>query len=95
MSRNGVTEIEALVSSVISRGDDGTVEVSLHPEEDAWTREPGLRLTEDDALALVDALRQAAESVAGNDPQAFIRVLIGEPRTDLSGLSEVEIEEPS
>lgn len=88
MSRNIVTEIEdarivQLVSSGVSRGDDGSVEVYLRPEEDAWTREAGLRLTEDDALALVDALRQAAESVAGSDPQAFIRLLIGEPRTGL------------
>ena len=68
-----------LVSSGVSRGDDGTVEVYLRPEEEAWTQETGLRLTEDDALALVDALRQAAVFVAGTDPQAFIRLLILEP----------------
>jgi hypothetical protein len=84
MSRNIVTETEdervvQLVSSRVSRGDDGTVEVYLRPEEEAWTLEAGLRLTEDDALALVDALRQAAAFVAGTDPQAFIRLLIREP----------------
>ena len=68
-----------LISSGVSRDDDGTVEVCLRPEEEAWTPETGLRLTEDDALALVDALRQAARSVAGTDPQAFIRLLICEP----------------
>ena len=82
MSRNIVTEIEdarivQLVSSGVSRGDDGTVEVYLRPEEEAWTRETGLRLTEDDVLALVDALRHAAEFVAGSNPQAFIRLVIG------------------
>ena len=82
MSRNIVTEAEdervvQLVSSSVSRGDDGTVEVNLRPEEEAWTPETGLRLTEDDALALVDALRQAAVFVAGSNPQAFIRLVIG------------------
>ena len=82
VSRNIVTEIEdarivQLVSSGVSRGDDGTVEVYLRPEEEAWAMEAGLRLTEDDALALVDALRQAAVFVAGSHPQAFIRLVIG------------------
>ena len=82
MSRNIVTEIKderlvQLVSSGVWRGDDGSVEVYLHPVEEAGTPETVLRLTEDDALALVDALRQAAEFVAGNDPQAFIRLVIG------------------
>jgi hypothetical protein len=81
VSRSIVAEIEdarivQLVSSGVSRGDDGTLEVCLRPEEETWTPETGLRLTEDDALALVDASRQAAESVAGNDPQAFIRLVI-------------------
>ena len=84
MSKSIVTEIEdarieQLVSSGVSRGVDGAVEVCLRPEEEAWTLEAGLRLTEDDALALVDALRQAAVFVAGTDPQAFIRLLICEP----------------
>ena len=84
MSRNIVTEAEderivQLVSSGVWRGDDGNVEVYLHPEEEAGTPQTGLRLTEVDALALVDALRQAAEFVAGTDPQAFIRLLICEP----------------
>jgi len=48
----------------------------LRPEEETWTPETGLRLTEDDMLALVDALRQAAEFVAGSNPQAFIRLVI-------------------
>jgi hypothetical protein len=82
VSRSIVAEIEdarilELVSSGVSRGDDGTVEVYLRPEEETWTPETGLRLTEDDALALVDALRQAAEFVAGSNPQAFIRLVIG------------------
>ena len=84
VSRSIVTEIEdarivQLVSSGGSPGDDGIVEVYLHPEEEAGTPETGLRLTEDDALALMDALRQAAEFVAGTDPQAFVRLLICEP----------------
>jgi hypothetical protein len=84
VSKNIATEAEddtvvQLVSSSVSRGDDGTVEVYLRPEEEAWTLEAGLCLTEDDALALVDALRQAAAFVAGTDPQAFIRLLIREP----------------
>ena len=66
-----------LVSSSASRGDDGTVEVYLRPEEEACTRETSLRLTEDDALALMDALRRAAVFVAGTDPQEFIRLVIG------------------
>ena len=91
MSRKIVTETEGerivqLVSSGVSQGNDGTVEIYLHPEEEAWTPETGLRLTEDDALALRDALGQAAESVAGSDPQEFIRLLICEPLADLSGL---------
>ena len=53
------------------------MEVYLRPEEETWTPETGLRLTEDDVLALVDALRQAAEFVAGSNPQAFIRLVIG------------------
>ena len=82
MSRNSVTASEdervvQLVSSGVSRGDDGSVDVYLHPEEEAWTGETGLRLTEDDVLALVDALRQAAEFVGGSNPQAFIRLVIG------------------
>jgi hypothetical protein len=93
MSRNIAAETEderivQLASSGVSRSDDGTVDVYLHPEEEAWTREISLRLTEDDALALVDALRQAAQIVAGSDPQAFIRLLIGQPLIDLSGLLE-------
>jgi len=84
VSKNIATEAEddtvvQLVSSSVSRGDDGTVEVYLRPEEEAWTPEAGLRLTEDDALALMGALQQAAVFVAGTDPQAFIRLLIGEP----------------
>jgi hypothetical protein len=82
VSKNIATEDERvvqLVSSSVSRGADGTVEVYLRPEKEAWTAETGLRLTEDDALALVDALRQAAVFVAGTDPQAFIRLLICEP----------------
>jgi len=47
--------------------------------QEEGTPEAVLRLTEDDALALVDALRQAAVFVAGTDPQAFIRLLIREP----------------
>jgi hypothetical protein len=82
VSRSIVAEIEdarvvQLVSSCVSRGDDGTVEVFLRPEEGAWTPGTGLHLTEDDALALVDALRQAAKFVAGSNPQAFIRLVIG------------------
>ena len=81
VSRNSVTETEdervvQLVSSGVSRGDDGSVDVYLHPEEEAWTPETGLRLTEDDALAMADALQQAAKSVAGSDPQAYIRLVI-------------------
>ena len=91
MSRNIVTgnddeRVIQLVASGVSQGKDGNVEVYLHPEEEAWTREAGLCLTEDDALALRDALGQAAESVAGSDPQEFIRLLICEPLADLSGL---------
>jgi hypothetical protein len=66
-----------LVSSGVSRGDDGSVEVYLRPEEEPRTPETGLRLTEDDVQALVGALRQAAEFVAGSNPQAFIRLVIG------------------
>ena len=104
MSRNIVTEgedeteddrIVQLVSSGVSRGNDGNAEVYLCPEEEAWTRETGLRLTEDDALALRDALGQAAEFVAGRDPQAFIRLVICEPPTDLLGRSKGESGEPS
>jgi hypothetical protein len=81
VSKNIATEAEddtvvQLASSSVSRGDDGTVEVYLRPEEEAWTLQAGLRLTEDDALALMDALRHATESVAGSNPQAFIRLLI-------------------
>ena len=93
MARNIVAETEderivQLASSGVRQSDDGTVEVHVRPEEEAWTRESGLRLTEDDALALVDALQQAAQTVAGSDPQAFIRLLIGQPLIDLSGLLE-------
>jgi hypothetical protein len=82
VSRNIVTEAEdervvQLVSSSVSRGHDGTVEVYVRSEEEACTRETSLRLTEDDALALMDALRQAAVFVAGTDPQEFIRLVIG------------------
>ena len=100
MSRNIVTgnddeRVIQLVASGVSQGEDGNVAVYLHPEEEAWTREAGLCLTEDDALALRDALGQAAEFVAGRDPQAFIRLVICEPPTDLLGLSKGESGEPS
>jgi hypothetical protein len=71
----GKERVVQLVSSAVSWGDDGSVEVSLHPEAEAWSPETGLRLTEDDALSLVDALRRAAETVTGREPQAFIRLL--------------------
>jgi hypothetical protein len=80
MLRNIAAETEdegivQLASSGVSRSDDGTVDVYLHPEEES-RRDAGVRLTEDDALALVDALRQAAKSVAKSDPQTFIRLFI-------------------
>ncbi len=71
--------IVELVSSGVRDGDDGTMEVYLEAHEESYTGETGLRLTEDDALALADALRRAASFVAGRDPQAFIRVAIVEP----------------
>ena len=83
MSRNIVTQTDdekvvQLVSSGATRSDDGTVEVYLCPEEETWTPETGLRLIEDDALALVDVLRQAVELVAGHGRQRFIRLRIRE-----------------
>lgn len=71
--------IVELVGSGVWHGDDGSVEVSIRPQEEPWTPETGLRLTEDDALALADALREAARLVAGSEPQEFIRVAILEP----------------
>ena len=100
MARNIATETEderivQLVTSGVWQGDDDAVETYLHAEEEGWTLENGLRLTEDDALALADALLRAAELVAGSDPQAFIRLVICEPPTDLLGLSKGESGEPS
>jgi hypothetical protein len=72
-------EIVELVSSGVSVSDDGEVTVYLIRQPEASTGAPGLRLTEDDALALVDALRQAEELVSGRRPQAFIRLVIDQP----------------
>lgn len=65
-----------LVSSSFEQTDDGNVAVYLVAEEEGWTAESGLRLTEDDALELRETLGEAAEAVSGRDPQAFIRLWI-------------------
>ena len=66
--------IEQLVSSSASPQDDGEVVVWVHACEEPWVVTTGMRLTEDDAWALADVLRQAASLVAGSEPQAFIRL---------------------
>lgn len=71
-------QIVQLVSSGVTPTDDGTVEVHLCAEEEAWTPETGLRLTVDDALALEATLREAVELVEVPGPQRFIRLLIHE-----------------
>jgi hypothetical protein len=71
--------IVELVSSGVWRHEDGLVEVCLNPKDDAWTWETGLRLTEDDALELMDAMRHAETLISGSRPQAFIRLRICEP----------------
>lgn len=67
--------IVQLVSSGTSSGDDGSVVVWVRADEEPWTVTTGMRLTEDDALALAYALEQAAQLVAGSEPQQFIRLL--------------------
>lgn len=58
--------IVQLVGSGVDRSDDGTVTVFLVPEE-PWSQEPGLVLTEDDALALRDSwARRRSSSLAPN-----------------------------
>ncbi len=84
---SGTTEIETktqretengrivqLVSSGASPQDDGDVVVWVRACEEPWAVKTGVRLTEDDAWELSDALRQAAQRVAGSEPQGFIRL---------------------
>jgi len=66
--------IEQLVLSSASPQEDGEVVVWVHACEEPWVVTTGMRLTEDDAWALADVLRQAASLVAGSEPQAFIRL---------------------
>lgn len=66
--------IEQLVLSSTSPQEDGEVVVWVHACEEPWVVTTGMRLTEDDAWALADVLRQAASLVAGSEPQAFIRL---------------------
>jgi hypothetical protein len=68
-----------LTNSVIGEDVDGDMAIYLEPEE-TWTRERGLRLTEDDALALRDLLGLAAERLSGSEPQAFVRLMICGPQ---------------
>lgn len=65
--------IVQLVSSGASSQEDGDVLV-LACSEEPRAANTGMRLTEDDAWALSDALRQAAQLVAGSEPQRFIRL---------------------
>ena len=48
--------------------------VCVYAGEEPWAVKTGMRLTEDDALELADALRRAAHLVAGREPQTFIRL---------------------
>lgn len=66
--------IVQLVSSGASSQDDGDVVVWVRACEEPWAAKTGMRLTEDDAWELSDALRQAAQLVAGSEPQRFIRL---------------------
>jgi hypothetical protein len=68
--------IVELVSSSVSSLDDGEVVVCARAYEEPWTVETGMRLTEDDALELREILGQAAQMVAGTEPQAFIRLVL-------------------
>ena len=63
-----------LVSSSVSPQDDGDVVVWVHAVEEPWAVKTGMRLTEDDVWELSDALREAAQLVAGSEPQTFIRL---------------------
>jgi hypothetical protein len=67
--------IVGLVSSGASQVDEGVV-VWVHACEEPWTPDTGMRLTEDDAWELSDALREAARLVAGSEPQAFIQLFL-------------------
>ena len=75
--------IVELVNSVIGEDVDGDMAIFLHPQEE-WTLKHGLRLTEDDALALITMLDLAVEQLAGTEPQAFVRLMI-------CGLPEQEV----
>lgn len=66
--------IELLVSSAITYADDGQVDVFLGLEEEALAEQVSFRMTEDDAWAMADVLRQAAEHLSRRAPQAFVRV---------------------
>ena len=77
IERQGLDEDERviqLVSSSVSLQDDGDVAVWVHAHQEPWVAKTGMRLIEDDAWELSDALREAAQRVAGSEPQRFIRL---------------------
>ncbi len=69
--------IVQLVTSGASEDDEGVV-VWVHAWEEPWALETGIRLTDDDAWALSEALRESAVMVGGRVPQAFIQLLFEE-----------------
>jgi len=64
--------IVQLVSSGATSQDHGEVVVWVNACEEPWVVKTGMRLTKDDALELSEALREAAQLVAGSEPQGFI-----------------------
>jgi len=68
--------IVQLVGSGAREEDDGNVTLNVGCGEEEWTPERGLRMTEDDVLALQDNLGHAYSLIAGREPQAFVYLMI-------------------
>jgi hypothetical protein len=69
-------EVIQIVTAAVEEEDDGSVSIWLASEEPAVPLETGLRMTENDALALRAALSQSVRLVSGAKPQRFIRLLM-------------------
>jgi hypothetical protein len=69
-------EVIQIVTAAVEEEDDGSVSIWMASEEPAVSLETGLRMTENDALALRAALSQSVRLVSGAKPQRFIRLLM-------------------
>ena len=88
--------IVQLVTSSAWPADGGEVDVWVNAWEEPWVATAGMRLTEYDAVELVDALREAVRLVAGSEPQGFIRLrLLGDEAPSPTRLATDDYTEPT